>query len=141
MPWRRLWDARLTWKTLPLLTGGVIGVMSVAYLIPSNTAANVWVGLVAFLGVGLLAKTGENDTRRRIAEAPTGTRLPWWVSRKSLAFPWWAGWLAASAVVGVAVAVWACVSGSWAVVVYFIGVALLGLVRRRTIRAAKAGGE
>jgi hypothetical protein len=116
-----------------------MGVMAVAYLIPSKTAANVWVGLVAFLGVGLLAKMGENDTRCRLAEAHSGARLPWWVSRKSLAFPWWAGWLAASAVVGLAVGVWASVSASWAVVVYFIGLALLHLVRRRVIRGKGRG--
>jgi hypothetical protein len=80
-------------------------------------------------------KMGENETRHRLAE---GSRLAWWVSPRSLDLPWWAGWLAASCVVAAAVFTWVSVSGSWAVVVYIIGLCLLGLVRRRVIHRKRA---
>lgn len=136
MSWQRLRDGRLTWRSLPIISGGVVALMLLAFLIPSRTVGNIWVGLVAFFGFGLMAKMGENETRHRIA---TGSRLRWGTSPSSLAFPWWAAWLAASGVLAAAFATFVAANGFWAAAVYVIGLVLIAYVRRRVIRGKRAG--
>src|SRR4051794_33566833 len=141
MWWRRIWNARLDWKTTPVVTAAVIAAMLLAFVIPSETAAGVWLILVGFLGLGLMAKMGENETRHRVARLPPGQKLPWWTFRPSLDFPWWATWLLVSFVLGATAITAAAVSGSWAAAAYAIGLALIVYVRRRVGRIRRGSKQ
>jgi hypothetical protein len=118
---RQLWDRPLTWKLALVLAGVLVGLLTLALLLPERLGKlTSWLLLLGWMI--LLAKTAENDLRLRAQVDPAATRR--WSPGRALLFPWWGRVIAvATAALGGALVATAT-STPW--IPWFLGLLIVG---------------